>query len=74
MRGHYSGSMCWTCRPPAGQTLVILLDAGSDREHHIYRSLHGRCVPLGKRLYPVPEDGAPLVIELPTSVWVGTRG
>lgn len=76
--GHTSNH-CPRCDgPPAWLSPVVVLDASSDRERTIYRAPHGvrRGIPrvsVAGAFHPLPEDGSPLVVELPTSVWLRTR-
>jgi hypothetical protein len=63
---------CASCEAPGWLTAVILLDEGSERERTIYRASRRGWVSIDSKDYAVTE-GEPLVVTLPTEVWVRVR-
>jgi hypothetical protein len=63
---------CYGCERPAWMEPVILLDAASDRERTVYRAKHLGRVEVAGWVFKVTE-GEPLVVTLPTEVWVRVR-
>lgn len=71
--GH-NANHCPRCdAPPSWLAAVVVVDESSDRERTIYRAADGRRVSVASRFYLLPRDGSPLVLTLPTPVWVRTR-
>lgn len=67
-----AGACAVPCEPPSWLEPVILLDAGGERERVVYRAKHGDWIEVAGRAFKVSE-GEPLVVTLPTDIWLKVK-